>query len=109
LVDDYASTGQHRGPLVETINAIWAEDDGVAAADELFERFRQLVEDDLGVAARGSDGSVSPVAGSILRQNSLRLCSWSSSISAGVIDEKGRSGPPTSWTQCGNVTMPLTG
>lgn len=61
-MDDYASTGQHRGPVVETINAIWAEHDGVAAVDELFERFRQLVEDDLGVAARGSDGSVSPVA-----------------------------------------------
>jgi hypothetical protein len=72
LVDDCASTGQHRGLLVETINAIWAEDDGVAAVDELFERFRQLVEDDLGVAARGSDGSVSPVAGSILRVRASR-------------------------------------
>jgi hypothetical protein len=86
------------------MNVISVEDDGIAAVDELFERLRQFVEDDLGVAARGSNGSVSPVAGSLLRL-SWRLCSWSSSISVGVIDEKGRSGPPTSWTSCGRGTM----
>jgi hypothetical protein len=104
LVDGYTFIRQDRGPLVETMNAMWAEDDGVAAVDELFEQLRQLAEDDLGVAARASDGSVSPLAGSLLRL-SWRLCSWSSSISVGVIDEKGRSGPPTSWTQCGRGTM----
>ena len=37
--------------LVETINAIWAEDNAVAVVDELLEQLQQLAEDDLGVAA----------------------------------------------------------
>jgi hypothetical protein len=37
--------------LRETMNAIWAEDNGVAVVGELFEQVRQLAEDDVGVAA----------------------------------------------------------
>jgi phage tail protein X len=31
-------TRQHRGPLVETTNAIWAAYDGIAVVGELFEQ-----------------------------------------------------------------------
>jgi hypothetical protein len=34
LVDGYTFIRQHWGRLVKTMNAIWAEDDGVAAVDE---------------------------------------------------------------------------
>jgi hypothetical protein len=37
--------------LRETIDAIWAEDNRVAAVDELLAQLQQLAEDDLGVAA----------------------------------------------------------
>jgi hypothetical protein len=37
--------------LVETINAIWADDNAVAVVDELLAQLQQLAEDDLGVAA----------------------------------------------------------
>jgi hypothetical protein len=37
--------------LRETIDAIWAEDNGVAAVGELLAQLQQLAEDDLGVAA----------------------------------------------------------
>jgi hypothetical protein len=37
--------------LTETIDAIWGEDNGVAAVDELLAQLQQLAEDDLGVAA----------------------------------------------------------
>jgi hypothetical protein len=37
--------------LRETIDAIWAEDNGVAAVEELLGLLQQLAEDDLGVAA----------------------------------------------------------
>jgi len=37
--------------LTETINAIWAEDNGAAVVDELLAQLQQLAEDDLGVAA----------------------------------------------------------
>jgi hypothetical protein len=37
--------------LRETIDAIWAEDNGVAVVDDLSEQLQQLAEDDLGVAA----------------------------------------------------------
>jgi hypothetical protein len=50
-VDDYTFTRQHRGPLVETMNAIWAEDSGVAVVEELLAQLQQLAEDDLGAAA----------------------------------------------------------
>jgi hypothetical protein len=50
-VYDYTFTRQHRGPLVETMNAIWAEDNGVAVVEELLAQLQQLAEDDLGVAA----------------------------------------------------------
>jgi hypothetical protein len=38
-------------PLRETIDAIWAEDNGVAVVEELLAQLQQLAEDDLGVAA----------------------------------------------------------
>jgi hypothetical protein len=50
-VDDYTFTRQHRSPLRETIDAIWAEDNEVAAVEELLAQLQQLAEDDLGVAA----------------------------------------------------------
>ena len=37
--------------MVETMNAIWAEDNGVVVVDELLAQLQQLAEDDLGVAA----------------------------------------------------------
>ena len=37
--------------LRETIDAIWAEDNGVAVVEELSAQLQQLAEDDLGVAA----------------------------------------------------------
>jgi hypothetical protein len=37
--------------LRETIDAIWAEDNGVAVVEELLAQLQQLAEDDLGVAA----------------------------------------------------------
>ena len=38
-MDDHTFTRQHRrGPLVETMNAIWAAYDGVAVVGELFEQ-----------------------------------------------------------------------
>ena len=37
--------------LAETINAIWAENNGVAVVDELVAQLQQLAEDDLGVSA----------------------------------------------------------
>jgi hypothetical protein len=37
--------------LVETMNAGWAEDNGVAEVEELLAQLQQLAEDDLGVAA----------------------------------------------------------
>jgi hypothetical protein len=37
--------------LTEKMNAIWAEDNAVAAVDKLFEQLRQLAEDHLVVAA----------------------------------------------------------
>jgi hypothetical protein len=36
--------------LTETIDAIWAEDNGVAVVEELLAQLQQLAEDDLGVA-----------------------------------------------------------
>lgn len=37
--------------LVETINAVWVEDNAVAVVEELLAQPQQLAEDDLGVAA----------------------------------------------------------
>jgi hypothetical protein len=37
--------------LRETMDAIWAEDNGVAVVEELLAQLQQLAEDDLGVAA----------------------------------------------------------
>ena len=38
-------------PLTETIDAIWAEADGVAVVEERLAQLQRLAEDDLGVAA----------------------------------------------------------